>query len=48
MAELAPEKVETAVLLRVFDAVDELRDDLNDDEYRGLPQLRTDPLNLET
>lgn len=46
MAELAPEKVETAVLLRVFDAVDELRDDLNDDEYRGLPQLRTDPLKL--
>lgn len=44
--KLSPENFETASLLRAVDAVDELRDDLNDSEYATPPQLRTDLLKL--
>ena len=44
--ELCPENFETARLLRAVDAVDNLRDDLNDTEDGGPPQLRTDLLKL--
>jgi hypothetical protein len=42
--KLSPENSETHSLLRAVDAVDELRDDLNDGEYATPPQLRTDLL----
>jgi len=44
--KLSPENFETHSLLRAVDAVDELRDDLNDGEYATPPQLRTDLLKL--
>ena len=44
--KLSPESFETHSLLRAVDAVDELRDDLNDGEYATPPQLRTDLLKL--
>jgi hypothetical protein len=44
--KLSPENFETHSLLRAVDAVDELRDDLNDDDYATPPQLRTDLLRL--
>jgi hypothetical protein len=44
--KLSPENFETHSLLRAVDAVDELRDDLNDGEYDTPPQLRTDLLKL--
>ena len=44
--KLSPEHFETHSLLRAVDAVDELRDDLNDGEYAAPPQLRTDLLKL--
>lgn len=44
--DLSPEKFETAALLRAVDAVDNLRDDLNDGEGGRPPQLRTDLLKL--
>lgn len=40
------ENFETHSLLRAVDAVDELRDDLNDGEHATPPQLRTDLLKL--
>ena len=44
--QLSPEHFETAALLRAVDAVDELRDDLNDGEGFSPPQIRTDLLRL--
>jgi hypothetical protein len=44
--KLNPSNFETAALLRAVDAVDELRDDLNDGEDGRPPQLRTDLLKL--
>ncbi|MCC4113861.1 hypothetical protein LLG90_00695 [Aromatoleum toluclasticum] len=44
--KLSLENFETHSLLRAVDAVDELRDDLNDGEYATPPQLRTDLLKL--
>ncbi|VVQ17469.1 hypothetical protein PS938_04424 [Pseudomonas fluorescens] len=44
--ELSPENFETAALLRAVDAVDDLRNDLNDSEDSRPPQLRTDLLKL--
>ncbi|TNC93340.1 MAG: hypothetical protein FD119_4092 [Stygiobacter sp.] len=44
--ELSPENFETAALLRAVDAVDDLRNDLNDGEDGRPPQLRTDLLKL--
>ena len=44
--KLSPENFETHSLLRAVDAVDELRDDLNDGEYATPPQLRNDLLKL--
>ena len=44
--ELTPESFDTTALLRAVDAVDEMRDDLNDGEYGTPPQLRTDLLKL--
>lgn len=44
--KLSPENFETHSLLRAVDAVDELRDDLNDGEHATPPQLRTDLLKL--
>jgi hypothetical protein len=44
--KLSPENFETHSLLRAVDAVDELRDDLNDGEYATPPQLCTDLLKL--
>lgn len=41
-----PENFDTTTLLRAVDAVDELRDDLNDGEDGSPPQLRTDLLKL--
>ena len=38
--KLSPENFETHSLLRAVDAVDELRDDLNDGECATPPQLR--------
>jgi hypothetical protein len=43
---LNPSNFETAALLRAVDAVDDLRDDLNDREHGNPPQLRTDLLKL--
>ncbi len=43
---LSPESFETASLLRAVDAVDDLRNDLNDDDRGRPPQLRTDLLRL--
>ena len=45
-SKLSPENFETHALLRAVDAVDELRDDLNDGAYAAPPQLRTDLLKL--
>lgn len=36
------ENFETTALLRAVDAVDKLRDDLNDREYGAPPQIRCD------
>ncbi|QLL13448.1 transposase [Pseudomonas chlororaphis] len=44
--ELAPESFDTTAQLRAVDAVDVLREDLNDREDGGPPQLRTDLLKL--
>lgn len=44
--KLSPENFETHSLLCAVDAVDELRDDLNDGEHATPPQLRTDLLKL--
>ena len=44
--KLSPANFETHSLLRAVDAVDELRNDLNDGEYATPPQLRTDLLKL--
>jgi len=44
--KLSSENFETHSLLRAVDAVDELRDDLNDGEHATPPQLRTDLLKL--
>ncbi len=44
--ELCPENFETRALLRTVNAVDNLRDDLNDTEDGGPPQLRIDLLKL--
>ena len=44
--ELTPENFDTTALLRAVDAVDVLRDDLNDGEGGWPPQLRTDLLKL--
>lgn len=44
--KLSPENFETHSLLRAVDAVDELRDELNDGEFVTPPQLRTDLLKL--
>ena len=44
--KLSPETFETHSLLRAVDAMDELRDDLNDGEDAAPPQLRTDLLKL--
>ena len=44
--KLSPENFETHSLLRAVDAVDGLRDDLNDGEYATPPQLRTNLLKL--
>ena len=44
--KLSPENFETHSLLRAVDAMDELRDDLNDGEDAAPPQLRTDLLKL--
>ena len=44
--ELLPENFDTTALLRAVDAVDVLRDDLNDSDDGGPPQLRTDLLKL--
>ncbi len=44
--ELCSENFETEALLSAVDAVDELRDDLNDKDDGGPPQLRTDLLKL--
>ncbi|MBN6739347.1 transposase [Acidithiobacillus sp. MC6.1] len=44
--KLSPENFETHSLLRAVDAVDELRDDLNDGEDATPPQLRTNLLKL--
>lgn len=40
------ENFETTDLLRAVDAVDKLRDDLNDREYGAPPQIRCDLLKL--
>ncbi len=42
--ELTPENFETTALLRAVDAIDEMRNDLNDGENGAPPQLRTDLL----
>ncbi|EGH05000.1 hypothetical protein PSYAE_24178 [Pseudomonas amygdali pv. aesculi str. 0893_23] len=39
--ELVPENFDTTALLRAVDAVDVLREDLNDREGGGPPQLRS-------
>ncbi len=44
--ELVPESFDTTALLRAVNAVDVLREDLNDREDGGPPQLRTDLLLL--
>ena len=44
--KLSPENFETHSLLRAVDAVDELRDYLNDGEHATPPRLRTDLLKL--
>lgn len=44
--ELVPESFDTSALLRAVDAVDVLREDLNDSEDGGPPQLRSDLLKL--
>ncbi len=44
--ELSPENFDTTALLRAVDAIDEMRNDLNDGEYGTPPQLRTDLLKL--
>ena len=44
--ELTPENFNTTALLRAVDAIDEMRNDLNDGEYGTPPQLRTDLLKL--
>ncbi|KPW67091.1 TnpA repressor protein [Pseudomonas syringae pv. broussonetiae] len=44
--ELVPESFDTSALLRAVDAVDVLRDDLNNSEDGRPPQLCTDLLKL--
>ena len=44
--KLSPENFETSALLRAVDAVDDLRNHLNDGEGGSPPQLRTDLLRL--
>jgi hypothetical protein len=44
--ELTPDNFETASLLRAVDAVDAMRQELNDGEDGSPPQLRTDLLTL--
>ena len=43
---LTPGAFDTTALLRAVDAVDEMRDYLNDDEFGGPPQMRTNLLRL--
>lgn len=43
---LSPANFETYSLLHAVDAVDDLRNDLNDGEHAAPPQLRTDLLKL--
>jgi hypothetical protein len=44
--ELTPENFDTTALLRAVDAIDEMRNYLNDTENSEPPQLRTDLLRL--
>ncbi len=44
--ELSPENFDTTALLRTVDAIDDMRNDLNDGEYGTPPQLRADLLKL--